>query len=61
MEYINAIIGDSDSLAFKICLWFGIIKLARATFTLFLWIPFQYLFLKGLTSLMETVLGHKRL
>lgn len=57
---LDAIMGNSDSITFKICLYFGGYKIARQLFTL-LYIAFQHLFLKGLGSALEMALGYKRL
>jgi len=50
---VNSIIGDSESIAYKVCLCFGALQLARMAWRLVVWVPFRHLFLKSLVGLLE--------
>ena len=57
---LDSIMGNSSSISFKICFYFGLFKIGRFSLQL-LYIATQHLFLKSLSSMLEMALGYKRL
>lgn len=57
---LDAILGNSESVTFKICLFFGAYKIVWQFLTI-MYLAFQHLFVWSLSSALEKALGYKRL